>query len=192
MGQRTCSKARALWCRPWHAEAGKLQMPKWPTWTFSRQSPTPPHHRRLWHCSKLYSSSWGGCCAGKDVRYAALDKKKKKANPRCTIIRVTAYRTLISTHGLLFGFFIHFLYQPLISSLQLSMPIAQAVLMAFTWEYLENGISLRKSGSFASWYNITKQEQIQVLSRVAPTVFENGWCLIIITGQCALSVSWSS
>lgn len=76
MGKRTCSKARALWCRPWHAEAGKLQMPKWPTWTFSRQSPTPPHHRRLWHCSKLYSSSWGGCCAGKDVRYAALDKKK--------------------------------------------------------------------------------------------------------------------
>lgn len=78
MGKHTCSKARALWYRPWHAEAGKLRMPKWPTWTFSRQSPTPPHHRRLWHCSKLYSSSWGGCCTGKDVRYAAWDRRKKK------------------------------------------------------------------------------------------------------------------
>lgn len=45
-------------------------MPKWQTWTFSRQSPTPPHHRRLWHCSKRCSSRWGGSCARKDVRQA--------------------------------------------------------------------------------------------------------------------------
>lgn len=57
---RTCSKAKVLWCRPWPTWAWKLQMPAWHSWTFSRQSPTPPRRRRLWHCSKLCLSSWDG------------------------------------------------------------------------------------------------------------------------------------
>lgn len=125
-------------------------MPKLQTWTFSRQSPTPPDRRRLWHGSKLYSSNWGGSCGGKDVRYARLVQSSRllQAGWHTRPWRVTAAtrnlrsQTLTSTHRLLFGFFIHFLYQPLTSSLQLSIPIIQAVLRALTWEYLENEMKI--------------------------------------------------